>query len=100
MSGRNIFLILIAVIAAVAAYMLVMDPDEPPVAPAVMPSLVAPRDAPPPPPTVDQRVEPVPALDDVANDAAAEVERLKKEQEEMDQKPPETMPDGSEPMMR
>ena len=100
MSGRNIFLVLLAAIVAVGLFMLVMEPGKAPVVPAETPSLVAPREAPPPPPRVEQRIEPVPALDDVANDAAAEVERLKKEQEEMDKKPPETMPDGSEPMAR
>lgn len=98
MSGRNIFLVLIAVVVALGVYVFAMDPGAP-VVPVEMPPLVAPRTAPPPPPTVE-RLEPAPALDDVANDAAAEVERLKKEQEEMNEKPPAVMPDAAQPAMR
>ncbi len=100
MSGRNIFLVLIALIVGIGVFVLVTDPGDVPAIPVQAPVVTAPRaaPAPPPPPTVDQRVEPVPALDDVTNDAAAEVERLKKEQDEMDAKPP--APDAAEPAMR
>ncbi len=100
MSGRNIFLVIMAAIVAVGVYMLVMAPGETPVIPVESPALVAPRTAPPASPTIEPRVEPAPALDDVANDAAAEAERLKKEQDEMNEKPPETMPGAAQPEMR
>lgn len=97
MSGRNIFLVLVALVLAVGVYVFVMDPGAPPVVPVEAPAVMAPRTVPPPSPVIEQPVEPVPALDDVANDAATEVERLKNEQEEMDNKP---APEAAEPAMR
>ncbi len=89
MSGRNIFLVLLAMVAAVGLFVLVAGPGDAPMVPVEMLAPVAPRrgPSPPPAPTVQQRVEPAPVLDDVANDAATEVERLKKEQEEMNANP-------------
>ena len=87
MSGRNIFLVLIAVLVAAGVYVLASGPGDEPVVPVKMTPIEPPRATLLDAPAAKQTVEPAPALDDVANDAAAEVERLKKEQEEMNEKP-------------
>ena len=97
MSGRNIFLVLVAVLAAVGLYVLVLDPGEVPAVAVETPSIVAPRMAPSSAPTAAPSTEPAPVLDDVANDAAADVEKLKKEQDEMNATP--TPQDASPPEM-
>jgi len=91
MSGKNMVLVLIAVLAAVVVYALVSGPEDVSVVPVAAPAMVA------PPPTMGssartspdagQSAEPAPVLDEVASDAAAEVEKLKKEQDEMNDKP-------------
>lgn len=96
MSGRSLFFVLAVAVVALGLYVLVMSPGEAPVVPVQAPVAMSPRTTPPPIPKIDQDEAPVPVLDDVARDAAAEVERIKKEQEEME-KP---ISDSSDPNMR
>ena len=92
MSGRNILLVLIAALAAIGLFVFATNPGQAPVVPIETPSIIVPRTTPPPAPTVD-RDEGTPVLDDVAKDAAAEVERLKSEQQDMNEMPVVPVPE-------